>query len=53
MEPDAYKHNCFLDVLTIYGAQTAAARARQDRRGPSLRPGLKSYPKMEPDSYKH
>ena len=31
----------------------AAAQARQDRRGPSLRAGLKSDPEMEPDAYKH
>ena len=34
MEPDAYKTNCFLDILVFLGVPTAAAWARQGRRGP-------------------
>ena len=44
MEPNAYKTNSFLNILQILRVPTAAVRARQDRRGPSLRPCLKSDP---------
>ncbi len=47
MEPDSYKHKRFLDILILFGVPTAVARARQDRRGPSLRPCPKSDPKWD------
>ena len=37
----------FLAILQILMVPTAAGRARQDRRGPSLRPCLRSDPQME------
>ena len=50
MEQNAHKTNCFL-ILLIFGVPTAAVRARQDRLGPSIRPCLKGYPKMEQNAY--
>ena len=45
MEPDPYKRPRFLEILLIFRVPTAAARARQVRRGPSTRPCLKVTPK--------
>ena len=51
MEPDCFNNYCSLGI-SIFRVPTEAARARQDRRGPSLRPCLKGDPGMKLIAYK-
>ena len=53
MEPDCLSTQRFLAIWQIFRVPTAAAQARQDHRGPSLRPCTKTHPKWSRNAHKH